>query len=123
MPDWTGLWQRVGAPFFDPAQKREQLTTARLKRSRSRSSSTAASSPRRVSSTIDQRLRPAGVSALLAIPFLREFIVTPTQTYLFSETVNNLRRVYTDGREHPPAADAIRCTTGDSIGSGRVRRS
>jgi len=26
-----GLWQRVGAPFFDPTQKREQLTTAKLK--------------------------------------------------------------------------------------------
>src|SRR5262245_31251487 len=31
MPDWTGLWQRVGAPFFDPQQKREELTTAKLK--------------------------------------------------------------------------------------------
>src|SRR6185295_492571 len=31
MPDWTGLWQRVGAPFFDPTQKREALTTAKLK--------------------------------------------------------------------------------------------
>jgi hypothetical protein len=31
MPDWTGLWQRVGPPFFDPAQKREDLTTAKLK--------------------------------------------------------------------------------------------
>ena len=30
--------------------------------------------------------------------------------------MNNLRRVYTDGREHPPAADAYPLYYGDSIG-------
>ena len=31
MPDWTGFWQRVGPPFFDPSQTRDELTTAKLK--------------------------------------------------------------------------------------------
>ncbi len=30
--------------------------------------------------------------------------------------MNNLRRVYTDGRDHPPAADAFPTPYGDSIG-------
>ena len=33
-----------------------------------------------------------------------------------SETVNNVRRIYTDGRSHPPTADAYPLYYGDSIG-------
>ena len=32
MPDWTGLWQRVGRPFFDPDQPADVLTSAKLKK-------------------------------------------------------------------------------------------
>jgi len=117
MPDWTGLWQRVGPPFFDPAQKREQLTTAKL-----RPEALAELKHRRELSAKGVEYDPIsdcgppGFPRWLAIPFLREFIVTPTQTYLFSETVNNMRRVYTDGRDHPSAADAYPLHYGDSIG-------
>ena len=31
MPDWTGFWQRVGKPFFDPEQAADVLTSANLK--------------------------------------------------------------------------------------------
>jgi hypothetical protein len=117
MPDWTGLWQRVGPPFFDPAQPQGVLTTAKLK-------------PEPLAELTHRRelsaqgieydpisdCGPPGHPRWLAIPFLRELIVTPAQTYLFSETVNNMRRVYTDGREHPPAADAYPLPYGDSIG-------
>ena len=117
MPDWTGLWQRVGRPFFDPDQPADVLTTAKLK-------------PEPLAELTHRRelsaqgieydpisdCGPPGFPRWLAIPFLREFIVTPGQTYLSSETVNNLRRVYTDGRDHPSAADAYPLDYGDSIG-------
>lgn len=117
MPDWTGLWQRVGRPFFDPDQPAEVLTSAKLKpeplaeltRRRELSAQGIEYDP-------ISDCSPPGFPRWLAIPFLREFIVTPGQTYLFSETVNNLRRVYTDGRDHPPAADAYPLDYGDSIG-------
>ena len=117
MPDWTGLWTRVGRPFFDPGQEFSQITTARLKPD--------------VLEDLKQRRElsaqgieydpisdcsPPGFPRWLAIPFLREFIVTPGETYLFSETVNNMRRIYTDGRGHPPADDAYPLYYGDSIG-------
>ena len=102
MPDWTGLWQRVGAPFFDPTQKREQLTTAKLKPAPlAELKHRRELSAKGVEYDPISDCGPPGFPRWLAIPFLREFIVTPTQTYLFSETVNNMRRVYTDGREHP----------------------
>ncbi len=117
MPDWTGLWQRVGARFFDPAQKREQLTTAKLKpEPLAELKHRRELSAKGVEYDPISDCGPPGFPRWLAIPFLREFIVTPGQTYLFSETVNNMRRVYTDGRGHPPAADAYPLHYGDSIG-------
>jgi len=117
MPDWTGFWQRVGPPLFDPAQKPGELTTAKLK-----PEALADLEHRRELSKQGIEYDPLsdcsapGFPRWLAIPFLREFIVTPGQTYLFSETMNNMRRVYTDGRDHPPAADAYPLQYGDSIG-------
>ncbi|HVJ29592.1 MAG TPA: hypothetical protein VNA66_04720 [Gammaproteobacteria bacterium] len=117
MPDWTGLWQRVGPPFFDPDQPRGVLTSAKL-----RAEPLAELTRRRELSAQGieydpiSDCGPPGHPRWLAIPFLREFIVTPGQTYLFSETVNNMRRVYTDGRDHPSEADAYPLSYGDSIG-------
>jgi hypothetical protein len=60
---------------------------------------------------------PPGFPRWLVIPFLREFIVRPEQTWLSSETVNNVRRIYTDGRDHPPQDDRYPLYYGDSIGT------
>ena len=117
MPDWTGFWQRIGPPLFDPEQKRGELTTAKLK-----PDALADLKHRQELSAQGieydplSNCSPPGFPRWLAIPFLREFIVTPGQTYLFSETMNNMRRVYTDGRAHPPEADAYPTPYGDSIG-------
>ena len=123
MPDWTGLWTRTGRPFFDPEQEFTELTTAKLQ-----PGPLAELQRRRELSAQDieydpiSDCSPPGYPRWLAIPFLREFIVTPAQTWLFSETTNNLRRIYTDGRDHPSAADAYPLHYGDSIGfwSGRT---
>ena len=52
----------------------------------------------------------------LAEPFLREWVVTPQETYLITEQQNEIRRVYTDGRDHPKPEDAYPLWEGDSIG-------
>jgi hypothetical protein len=52
----------------------------------------------------------------LTEPFLREFIVTPEQTWLINEMVNDIRRIYTDGRDHVAPADRYPLYNGDSIG-------
>ena len=49
-------------------------------------------------------------------PFLKEFVVTPHQMWLVNEMQNEIRRVYTDGRDHPSEADAYPLWEGDSIG-------
>jgi hypothetical protein len=52
----------------------------------------------------------------LVEPFLKEFVVTPHQVWLINEMQNEIRRVYTDGRDHPSEADAYPLWEGDSIG-------
>ena len=116
LPNWSGLWtQGGGGQFFDagPGGIKPKLTA--------KAAEAVKLGLEQASKGIeyDENLSqcgPPGYPRWLVIPFLREFIVTPGQTYLFSETVNNMRRVYTDGREHPPAADAYPLHYGDSIG-------
>jgi hypothetical protein len=116
LPDWSGLWTSAGGDsFFDrrPGGASPKLTpvaTAALKQG-------AELEARGVS--YDENLSdcgPPGFPRWLVIPFLREFIVRPEQTWLSSETVNNVRRIYTDGRDHPPQDERYALYYGDSIG-------
>jgi len=116
LPDWSGLWTSGGGgSLFGRAPggvmpKLTPNTAAVLKKG-------AELLAQGIS--YDENLSecgPPGYPRWLAIPFLREFIVRPEQTWLSSETVNNVRRVYTDGRDHPSPADAFPLYYGDSIG-------
>ena len=60
--------------------------------------------------------RPPGHPRWATEPFLHEFIVTPDQTLLINEMVNDIRRVYTDGRDHTAPEDAYATWNGDTIG-------
>jgi hypothetical protein len=117
MPDWAGLWTRIGNPFFDPEQDLSRLTTANLRpEARAELEARRERSARGIEYDPISDCSPPGHPRWLAIPFLREFIVTPQQVWLTSETVNNIRRIYTDGRAHPAPADAYPLWYGDSIG-------
>jgi len=117
MPDWSGLWTRVGRPFFDPEQTFDQLTTANLQPAALEELSLRRElSAQGIEYDPISDCSPPGHPRWLAIPFLREFIVTPKQSWFTSETVNNMRRIYTDGRAHTPPEDAYPLWYGDSIG-------
>jgi len=118
MPDWGGIYTRGGIIFnFDPDQGRSPMPTARL----------TPEYERRLKDMLDKRSRgiefdylsncaPPGVPRWLTEPFLREFVVTPGQTLLINEMVNDIRRIYTDGRDHTPEGDRYPMYNGDSIG-------
>ena len=57
---------------------------------------------------------PAGYPRWYTEPFLREFIVTPDETWWINEQQSETRRIYTDGRTMP--ADLDPTNTGTSIG-------
>jgi hypothetical protein len=118
-PDWTGVWTREASPFFwDPDQGSPMaLPTAKLTPEHER---LLRDKLDKVSRGIEfdplSNCEPAGMPRWIVEPFLKEFVVSPQQTYLINEMQNEMRRVYTDGRDHPSQADAYPLWEGDSIG-------
>ena len=116
LPDWTGLWTAAGGgSFFSPgpggvAPKLTPAAAAAVKRGAELDAKGI---------EYDENLSqcgPPGFPRWLIVPFLREFIVRPEQVWLSSETVNNVRRIYTDGRDHMKEEDRYPLYYGDSIG-------
>jgi hypothetical protein len=119
VPDWTGIWTREASPFFwDPDQgSMDALPTAKLTPEHER---LLLEKLDRVARGIEfdplSNCDPAGMPRWIVEPFLKEFVVTPQQTWLINEMQNEIRRIYTDGRDHLPPADAYPLWEGDSIG-------
>src|SRR5262245_8426181 len=119
VPDWAGIWTREASPFFwDPDQgSMTALPTAKLTPEHQK---LLMDKLDRVSRGIEfdplSNCEPAGMPRWIVEPFLKEFVVTPGQTWLINEMQNEMRRVYTDGRDHPSEADAYPLWEGDSIG-------
>jgi hypothetical protein len=60
--------------------------------------------------------RPQGVPRVYATPGQVEIIVTPKVTWMIWAYFANIRRIYTDGRGHPPADVSYPVDQGHSIG-------
>ena len=125
MPDWSGLWSRdLSRGFqFDSKQSGNGISVPF-------GPITAELTPR-YKAALEEKLRqvaagnewdqlsdclPAGYPRWLAEPFLREFIVTPSETWWINEQESEARRIYTDDRGHIPDEAAQPLWTGDSIG-------
>jgi hypothetical protein len=119
LPDWSGVYTRapVAGFAFDPETPPDGLPTARLTPEyQARLLKRIEGVKRGVEWDPISTCAPPGHPRWLTEPFLREFIVTPDQTWLINEMVNDIRRIYTDGREHLPEADRYPLYNGDSIG-------
>ncbi|MGH8258966.1 MAG: hypothetical protein ACREUG_04680 [Steroidobacteraceae bacterium] len=124
MPDWSGLWQRDPREGvkFDPKQTGNPFQPL--------GPVTADLTPR-YRAAFEERLHqvaggnewdqlsdclPAGYPRWLVEPFLREIVVTPSETWWLTEQESEVRRIYTDGRGHVPDEAARSLWEGDSIG-------
>ena len=117
-PDWSGVFTRArGGITYDPDQGRGEPPTAKL----------TPEYQAKLAQRIDMvnkgvewdpisTCSPPGHPRWLTEPFLRDFIVTPDQTYLINEMMNDIRRIYTDGRGHIAQEDRYPLYNGDSIG-------
>lgn len=120
IPDWTGVYTRSkGGTAFDPdgPPQGEPPSTAKF----------TPEYHAKMMKTVEDRKRgieydplsqciPPGYPRWLSMPFLREFIVTPEQTWMIAEAFNSVRRIYTDGRGHIPEEDRYPTENGDTIG-------
>jgi hypothetical protein len=118
LPDWAGLYSRdfTQGIFFDQEQqglypdiKLTPEFRAKLERKVEAASQNIEYDP--ISGCF-----PPGHPRWLTSPFLREHIIASDQVLLMSEVTNSTRRVYTDGRGHPPPEERYPLYNGDSIG-------
>jgi hypothetical protein len=119
MPDWSGVYSRPATKgfTFDPDQPDGVLTSAKLTPEyQARLETRVAEVNKGIEWDPISTCAPPGHPRWLTEPFLREFVVTPNQTWLVNEMVNDIRRVYTDGRGHVPEEDRYPLYNGDSIG-------
>jgi len=119
LPDWRGVYTRAPVPgfAFDPDQPAGGLPPAKLTPEfRAKMVKRIEDAKKGIEWDPISTCSPPGHPRWLTEPFLREFIVTPDQTWLINEMVNDVRRIYTDGRGHVPEADRYPLYDGDSIG-------
>lgn len=119
MPDWSGVYSRPADKgfTFDPDTPAGVLTTAKLTPEyQAKLEKRVADVKRGIEWDPISTCAPPGHPRWLTEPFLREFVPTPDQTWLINEMVNDIRRVYTDGRDHVPPEDRYPLYNGDSIG-------
>jgi hypothetical protein len=118
--DWSGIYTRTkGGLHFDPDLPPEGgPVSAKLTPEGEKVVKGKAELIARTGGEYDpiSDCRPPGTPRWFTEPFLHEFIVTPAQTWLINEMVNDVRRVYTDGRDHTPEADAYPTWNGDTVG-------
>ena len=119
LPDWSSVYTRAPVPHFvfDPDQPEGGLPSAKLTPTfQAKMLKRFEDAKRGIEWDPLSKCGPPGYPRWLAEPFLREFIVTPDQTWLINEMVNDIRRIYTDGRGHVPDVDRYPLDNGDSIG-------
>ena len=140
LPDWTGVWNITGGLIFpgpefavyeeDPAGDDGGFSYGPLPGSYF----TGAPYNEQYQGIYDERTRRAREEFIVADPVggcmlphgmprmmggapgPTEIIVTPKQTWIIWDYMNELRRIYTDGRPHPPEEEAWPSVMGHSIG-------
>jgi hypothetical protein len=116
--DWSGIFTRTGGGLsFDPdirATETSAMLTPAGAAARQRKIDAMASTGGEYDPISD--CRPPGFPRWATEPFLHEFVVTPDQSWLINEMVNDTRRVYTDGSTHTLPEDAYASANGDTIG-------
>ena len=119
IPDWSGVYSRPAKNnfTFDPDQPENGMPTAKLTPEfQAKLLKRIEEVKRGIEWDPISTCSPPGHPRWLTEPFTREFVVTPGQTWLINEMVNDIRRIYTDGRDHVPEADRYPVPDGDSIG-------
>ena len=127
LPNWSGLWNPVGGLIFDPSTADPKGNSAQQPGDREHPPYNAEWEAK-YKAKLDHTLAgyftdpitnclPHGMPRLMGgIPGPLEFVVTPEITYIIWEYGPQLRRIYTDGRDHLPLEERFDSWTGHSIG-------
>ncbi len=125
LPDWSGVWARIGTNVFDPATATPGAAGAPGVRARPPYNAVWEAKyldniEKVKNDTFPDPLSycgiPAGFPRLMSLPDTYEFVIRPEQSWILTENGPNTIRIYTDGRAHPPADEVWLTYTGDSVG-------
>lgn len=125
LPNWGGIWRRApgGSVFsFDASGPNPRLPNYGASAAKLTPKYKAAYEAKveRVVKGIEwDRLSyclPVGMPRFLTEPWLREFFVTPEVTVMIHEQISEVRRIYTDGKQHTPPGEVPPLWEGESIG-------
>ena len=120
LPDWSGIYSMdfgQSGLAYDTSQQPGQLPPAKLIPEQQAILEARVKLAREgVEFDPLGRCEPPGAPRGVSEPFLREYAVTPNQTWLMNEVAAETRRIYTDGRGHLAPEDRFPTFDGDSIG-------
>jgi hypothetical protein len=125
LPDWSGVWQVQGVMVFDDSTRTGPPGRAGVPGVREHPPYNAKWEERylkNIQGVVDGTLPdpltycgiPAGMPRMLNQPDGYEWIVTPGEVWQTTENAGGVRRIFTDGRGHPP--DLTPTYNGHSIG-------
>lgn len=125
-PDWSGVWSMIGGTIFDRDTQTGQggSTTPGVREHPPYNAEYEAKYMVNLGLRDQGALPdpnslcgiPTGFPRIFNLPDVYEFAVTDKQVWILAENGPNVMRIYTDGRDHPPALDRWPTHTGDSVG-------
>jgi hypothetical protein len=116
LPDWTGIWERVGSITWEPKGKPgvpENPPFTPQYAEKYRRTTEAASQGRPVADPTSRCL-PPGMPRIMTMSYPMEVLMTPGQVTIIAEWSSQVRRIFTNGRGHPDDPDPT--YNGHSIG-------
>jgi hypothetical protein len=127
LPNWSGVWARTGGGnMFDMVTAEPKTAFAGDDHAREYPPYNAAFEEKykKAIATVDAGrftdpltyCLPRGMPGMMAQPDQYEFAVTPEMVWVVVENGGQVRRIYTDGRQHPKGDDLFPTYTGHSIG-------
>ena len=118
VPDWTGLYERVGTPLVYDINDTPYNPSVSLKGEYADmyAEQVAEANAGRIWDPHSGCGQARGYPGFLKNGRPHEFAVTPHQTWHLGQARNEVRRIYTDGRPHIPEEWAYETVHGDSVG-------
>ena len=118
LPDWSGVWRaNDGFPNFDPSLLRDADQYGPLSPdNQAYYDKTNRNKEKNIEWDTLSACLPNGWPRIVASTRLKDFAITPKVAYMMNEQMAEIRRIYTDGRDHRPDDEAFPLWDGDSIG-------
>ena len=127
LPDWSGVWSMTSNTVFDQATVEPPGGNANTIGTREfppyneqweavYAENRAADARGEFPDPISTCGTPVGYPRLLNQPGAYEFVVRPEQVWILTEDGPNIMRIYTDGRDLPPADERWPTYSGESVG-------